>query len=120
MNGSVIIVGNCESPLKRGDFWGPASGSLAGEGLGEVSYPASGCPRLASSAWRGGEKLSLQPGSHTLRYIFSENQIVFKKDLQQLSLGPMKAVAQNHGTGPTALALPGSLLEEKPEALQRP
>lgn len=50
MNGSVIIAGNYESPLKRGDFWGPSSGSPAGEGPGEVSYPASGCTYLVSSA----------------------------------------------------------------------
>lgn len=86
MNGSVIIVGNCESPLKRGDFWGPSSGSLAGEGLGEVSYPASGCPHLVFSAWRGDEKLGLQsglksrsPGSYTLRSILPRTKLTSRR-----------------------------------------
>lgn len=45
--------------------------------------------------------------------------MAFKKDLKQLSLEPMKSIAQNHGPEPTALALLGNLLET-PEALQRP
>jgi hypothetical protein len=51
-----------------------------------VSYPASGCPHLVFSAWRGDEKLGLQsglksrsPGSYTLRSILPRTKLTSRR-----------------------------------------
>lgn len=114
MNGSVIIVGNCESPLKRGDFWGALLWLPSRGGAGGGVSP---CIWRPTSSVRAEEQRSRKPH---LKVFISENQIAFKKDLKQLSLGSIKAIAQNQGPGPTALVQLGSLLEMEPGTLQRP
>lgn len=96
MNGSVIIVGNYESPLKRGDFWGALLWFPGRGGFGGGVLPASGCTMSClfccgevMRSW--GQRAKVQEA--TLKVYIAENQIASKKDLKQLSLGPVTAVA---------------------------